>query len=188
MPQEHKHDVCPPSVAKWLNSPLRTLLESPKRLLKPYTQPGHTVVDLGCGGGIFSVVAAQLVGPKGRVVSVDMQAEMFDILGKLARKRGVADRITTHLCPPDGIGLEDVEADLVLTVHVIHETPDPIAFVTEAASLVKPGGYLLMLEPKGHASPEQINQAIRTAENAGLSPVKPLKNMSSAGMVFQRKV
>ena len=68
-------------------------------------QPGDTVVDLGCGGGFFSVALAKMVGEKGRVIAVDLQAEMLAITRDFASKKGVSNRITLHHCKENDIGL-----------------------------------------------------------------------------------
>ena len=63
--------VCPPSVVRWLNNPLRKLIQNPWKIMGEYVSTGDTVVDLGCGGGFFAVALAEMVGESGRVIAVD---------------------------------------------------------------------------------------------------------------------
>ena len=81
------HHVCPWIVQYILALPLRKLSESPDSIVGPYVQPGMTVVDPGCGFGFFSIPMAKMVGPKGRVVSVDLEPRAIERLKKKAAKR-----------------------------------------------------------------------------------------------------
>ena len=59
-------------------------------------QPSMTVMDVGSGMGVFSIAMAKMVGDKGRMIAVDLQQEMLDVLRKRAKTQGVSDRIQTH--------------------------------------------------------------------------------------------
>ena len=54
-------------------------------------QPGETVADLGCGGGIDTILAAQEVAPQGRAIGLDMLPEMLEVAAQHAREAGVAN-------------------------------------------------------------------------------------------------
>ena len=69
-----------------LAKPIRYLFETPTRLLKTYVKHGMTVLDVGCGAGYYSLGMARSVGPEGRVVSVDTQAEAIATLRKKAEQ------------------------------------------------------------------------------------------------------
>ena len=69
--------VCPWWVGYLLASPLRRWGQDPKTILAPYVRPGMIVLDVGCGCGLDAFVAAGLVGPDGRVVGLDLTAEML---------------------------------------------------------------------------------------------------------------
>jgi len=78
MVEEAMGRVCPPKHVKWLNNPLRKLIQNPKNIMGEYVSPGDTVIDLGCGGGYFTVALAKMVGDRGRVIAMDLQKEMLD--------------------------------------------------------------------------------------------------------------
>lgn len=180
----HADHICPPSVAKWLNSPVRTIFENPRRILRGLIREGQVAVDLGCGGGVFSAELARQVGRSGRVYAVDVQPEMLELTKKYLAKRKLLERVTLHQCQSQDIDLQDVEADLVIAIHMVHETPDPEALIRQASALLKPGGHLLVLEPKGHATPEQIAETIAFAKANGLKMVRELKSMGGSGGLF----
>ncbi len=182
-----QNHVCPPSVARWLNSPIRTFFENPKRLFGKLVKPGDVAVDLGCGGGVFSVALAKMVGPEGRVIAVDFQPVMLEMTRELAAKKGVLDRITLHRCEVNDLGLEEVAADCVLAIHVVHETPDAQHFVRQAAALVKPGGHLLLLEPYFHVSKADFEETRRAALESGLRRVETGGPLGSRSVLLVRE-
>ena len=75
------------------------------------------------------------------------------------QRRGLDAVVSTHRSTQEQIGLDHLngQADLVLTVHMIHETEQPEHFIGEAAALVKPGGHLLVAEPAGHVPPREFD-------------------------------
>ena len=104
-----------------------------------------TTMDFGCGMGMFSIAMAQLVGRKGRVIAVDLQQEMLDVLQKRATKAGVLDRIRTHRCEPNSIGLDE-PVDFALAFYSAHEVPDLRRLLGEVHSNLRPQGRLLVVE------------------------------------------
>ena len=104
-------------------------------------QPGETVVDLGCGAGFDTILAAQMVGSNGRVIGVDMtpvmlkkarrNAEMLD-LGNVDLREGYLEELP----------VADATADVVVSNGVINLCPDKATVLAEAFRVLKPGGRL----------------------------------------------
>jgi SAM-dependent methyltransferase len=104
-------------------------------------QPGERVVDVGSGAGFDSFVAAAQVGPKGRVVGVDMTTEM------LAKSRATAELLALdHVEFCDGLAerlpVEDGWADVVISNGVFNLCADKRAVFDEAWRVLRPGGVL----------------------------------------------
>jgi ubiquinone/menaquinone biosynthesis C-methylase UbiE len=165
------HAVCPWYLGYVLVNPLRKLFESPERLLRPLVRPGMTVLEPGCGMGYFSLPLARLVGPTGRVVCVDLQPKMLDGLRKRARRAGLLDRIEAVQCEPGDLRLQawTGRVDLALAIHVVHEVPDQASFLRQIHAALRPGGSLLVREPKGHVTPEQFEVTVKAARAAGFT-------------------
>ena len=165
------HRICPWYLGYLLASPVRRLLENPERMLRPYVRPGMTVLEPGSGMGFFSLPLARLVGSDGHVVCVDLQPRMVDGLRRRARKAGVLDRIETAVCSPDdlGIGKWAGRIDLALVIHVIHEVPDADRFLRQIHAALRPGGTLVIIEPKGHVTLAQFEQTLVAAEAVGFT-------------------
>ena len=113
--------VCPWWVGYLLVSPLRRLFHNPVTILGPHVNSGMTVVDIGCAMGFFSLPLAEMVGPGGRVVCVDLQERMMRPLNRRATKAGVSDRIETRVCRAHSLGLDDLNGkiDFALAFAVV---------------------------------------------------------------------
>ena len=168
------HHVCPWWMGFVIASPLRKLGENPETILGPLVEPGTTAVDIGSAMGFFSLPLARMVGDSGRVVCVDLQERMLKSLVKRARRKGLEDIIETRVATQETLGLEDLEgaADLALAIHVVHETAYPRSFLTQCHDVLRPGGKLLLLEPKGHVSEEDFETTRKLALDVGFSEVE----------------
>lgn len=158
--------VCPWWGGYFIDNPLRRLLHDPERIVGRYLRPGMTVMDVGCGMGWFTIPMAKMVGEQGQVIAVDLQPQMLDTLRRRAEKAGVAERIETHRCGPDRLGL-DLQADFVLAFAMVHEVPDQRRLLAEIHGCLKPSGKLLVAEPRLHVPGGAFGQTVTTAEELG---------------------
>ncbi|UCD50518.1 MAG: class I SAM-dependent methyltransferase [Phycisphaerales bacterium] len=163
-----KH-ICPVWMGYFLASGLRKLLHNPTKLIGPYVTPDMTVLDLGCAMGFFSLPMAEAVGPEGKVVCVDVQPRMLAILKRRAARVGLADRIETHVCRKDSIALDDRAGsfDFALAFAVLHEVADQEHTWDELAQLLKPNAHLLLAEPAGHVTEDEVEQSVSIARKHG---------------------
>jgi SAM-dependent methyltransferase len=110
---------------------------------------GKTVLDLGCGSGRDVYIASQLVGPKGKVIGVDMTAEQLDTAREYqpyhAEKFGY-DNVEFHLGLIEKLdeidSLEDGSVDIIISNCVINLCPDKEAVLRSCHRLLKEGGEL----------------------------------------------
>jgi len=167
--------VCPWWIGWLLASPVRRLFDGAAPLLDGLVRPGTTVLEPGPGMGYFSLKLARLVGPAGRVVCVDPQPKMIAGLEKRARRAGLAERVEALTCTLDHERLAPRAAtfDLAVAIYMVHEVPDKEAFLRRIATLLRPGGRLLIVEPKGHVTPAAFAATIALAEAAGLRALPP---------------
>jgi SAM-dependent methyltransferase len=121
---------------------------------------GETVLDLGCGGGLDAFLASQKVGPKGRVIGVDMTAEMVE-RAKANAKAGNYANIDLKLGEIDRLPLPDSSVDVVISNCVINHAPDKLAVFKEAYRVLKPNGriYVSDLVTAGKLSEETVRDA-----------------------------
>jgi ubiquinone/menaquinone biosynthesis C-methylase UbiE len=102
---------------------------------------GETVVDLGCGAGMDALMAAQMVGPSGRVVGIDMTTEMAAKARRNAAAMG-ATNVTVHQGYVEELPLPDGTVDVVISNGVIDLVPDKDAVFGEILRILKPGGRI----------------------------------------------
>jgi SAM-dependent methyltransferase len=104
-------------------------------------QPGEVVLDLGSGGGIDCFLAGKRVGETGRVIGVDMTAEMIDKARRNKAKIGSdGDNVEFRLGEIEHLPVADEEVDVVISNCVINLSPDKPQVLREAFRALKPGG------------------------------------------------
>ncbi len=105
-------------------------------------QPGETVVDLGCGGGLDVFLAAKRVAPNGRAIGIDMTPDMLALARRNAERlpSELAGCVAFHQATIDQMPLDDSSVDCVISNCVINLAPDKPAVLTEIARVLKPGG------------------------------------------------
>lgn len=167
------HHVCPWWFAYTFDNPLRKLFHKPETMLRDYVKQGMTVMDTGCGMGYFSLGMANLVGDTGKVIAVDLQQEMLDIMLKRASRKGLENRIVPHRAESDSINYPD-PVDFILAFWMVHEVPDPEKFFHEVAVILKPSTKFFYSEPAFHVSPKRYNGILAAAERSGLKKVRDL--------------
>lgn len=106
-------------------------------------KPGDVVVDLGSGAGFDCFLAAERVGPTGRVIGVDMTPEMLERARTLARQDGV-ENVEFRLGEIEALPVADTCADMVISNCVINLSPDKPRVFAEAFRVLKPGGVLMV--------------------------------------------
>ena len=109
----------------------------------PFSQgalnPGERVVDLGSGGGFDCFVAAEQVGPEGRVIGVDMTDEMLERSGAAARAMGLGN-VEFRQGVIEDLPVEDSWADVVISNGVINLCADKRRVFDEIMRVLRPGG------------------------------------------------
>ena len=177
--------VCPWWMAYTFDNWLRRLCYKPEAMFGSYVERGMTVMDVGCGMGFNAIGLARMVGDEGCVIAVDLQQEMLDVLQKRAKRAGVADRIRTHKCDADAIGLDDTVA-FVVAFWVVHEVPDAARLLREVYSCLSPNGRFLVAEPRFHVSDEALRETITVAEDIGLKVCDQPRIRFSKSVVFRK--
>ncbi|MGB7157662.1 MAG: class I SAM-dependent methyltransferase [Tepidisphaeraceae bacterium] len=180
--------------ADWLERPEREEEEKPELLVDSIElRPTDVVADIGAGTGYFTFRLAPKV-PRGKVLAVDIQQEMLDLLTANAKQRGVGNVepvLGTTLdpkLPKDGV-------DVVLMVDAYHEFDHPREMMQAVVSSLRPGGRIVLVEyraedPTVHIKPLHKMteaQAVREMAAAGLDHVETKHALPQQHLMIFRK-
>ena len=139
------------SDVSFLNRIGRDSEERPDSLVNALEIPfGASVAEVGSGTGYFTWRLAEKVGPKGRVLAIDVQQTMLDLTAETVKKHQLAD-VEFALGGKSDPRLPAASLDLVLVANAYHEFSDPEAMVTAVNRSLKPDGRLVVIEfAEGH--------------------------------------
>jgi arsenite methyltransferase len=104
---------------------------------------GETVIDLGSGGGLDCFLASKKVGPKGKVIGLDMTAEMLE-RARTNCKKGGYKNVEFRLGEIENMPVADNTADIIISNCVINLSPDKQHVFKEAYRVLKPKGRLMI--------------------------------------------
>ena len=109
-------------------------------------KPGERVLDVGCGTGVLTRLAAEIVGQEGRAVGIDVAPMMISI----AKENATREKIRTdfRVATIENLPFEDNSFDCVLSSLMIHHLPPDLKLtgLTEVYRVLKPGGRLLAVD------------------------------------------
>jgi cyclopropane fatty-acyl-phospholipid synthase-like methyltransferase len=171
MARKQADHLCPPWIGYLLLvNPLRRLHHTAESVLSPHVKAGMTVLEPGPGMGFFTLEAARLVGPSGRVIAVDLQPRMLEVLRRRVQRAGLLDRLETRLAEERDLRIQDLKGnvDFALVLAMAHEVPEPSRFFAQVSAALKPGGRMLLSEPAWHVAEKHFASLRAQAQEAGL--------------------
>lgn len=164
--------------ASWLERGSRDREEKPFQAVQALSlKPTDIVADIGAGTGFFSFPIAALV-PEGKVLAVDIQPEMLDILNLRKKEKNInnVEPVLGSVTDPN-LPLEKV--DLALMVDAYHEFEYPREMMAGIVKGLKPGGRVVLLEYRG----EDPFVFIKPLHKMTQTQVK--KEMAAVGLVWK---
>jgi ubiquinone/menaquinone biosynthesis C-methylase UbiE len=108
-------------------------------------EPGDTILDLGCGAGIDSILAARRTGSSGQVLALDFLPEMLERTVRSAREAGLGN-VEPIEGEMEAIPLADASVDVVISNGVVNLSPRKARVLAECARVLRPGGELCVAD------------------------------------------
>ncbi len=158
--------------AAWLNRPERIQEEMPDTVVENMNlEPNEVVADIGAGSGYFSFRIAAKV-PEGKVLAVDIQPEMLELIEAQMGQQGVTN-IEGVLGAVDNPNLPANSIDAAIMVDAYHEFSHPFEMIDGIYQALRPGGRIFLIEYRG--------------EDASV-PIRPLHKMTEEQVVREMSV
>ncbi|MBD2058007.1 class I SAM-dependent methyltransferase [Oculatella sp. FACHB-28] len=165
--------------AAWLERPSREWEERPAQLVDQLDlQPTDVVADIGAGTGFFSFRLSPLV-PQGKVLAVDIQPEMLDIIAFLKQEDQI-DNVEPVLGSATDPNLPAEGVDLVMMVDAYHEFEYPREMMEAIVRSLKPDGRVVLAEYRGE------NPLIPIKGLHKMTQRQVRKEMQAVGLVWQQ--
>ncbi len=118
---------------------------------------GSTVLDLGCGAGLDTLIAARRTGSAGRVIGIDFSGSMLDRARRAAQEAGL-ESIEFREGPAEHLPLKDGEIDVAIVSGIFNLNPHREAIFSELSRVVHRDGHvyaaeLILIEPVADSLP-----------------------------------
>jgi len=167
-----------------LDSKVRRFFFNPKKILKPYIRKNIVALDFGCGPGVFSIEIAELLEGTGKVISVDMQEGMLNIIKRKIEGKPIEKSIVLHRSTQEKVNITEY-LDFVLMFYVVHEVPSKENLFDELLPLVNKDGLLMIVEPK-LVSKKEFEKMIDKIMGYGFEKYDKPKITLSRGIVLRK--
>jgi len=117
-------------------------------------QPGWVVADFGCGAGFYTIPAAALAGPTGKVYAIDILDSKLAVTLSSARQEGLKN-VFAHKVDLDKplIQIEEASCDLVIVASILHQVYSKESLIKNIYRILKTGGSVLVVDWKKEAAP-----------------------------------
>lgn len=156
---------CPFALSWIVDNPIRRW-DVKNALPRAGLRPGEKVLELGPGPGAFTIPAARLVGPQGKIIAVDIQPQMIEKVRARLLTEGLTN-VETHVASGYQLPLDDESIDRAYLITVLPEVPDPVRCLKEIHRVLKPGGIVSMTEEFFDPDYPRRSTTIAWAEAAG---------------------
>lgn len=107
--------------------------------------PGATVLDLGCGAGLDSLIAARRVGPTGKIIGIDFSEAMLVRARQAAAEAGI-NNVEFRQADAENLSLDDASIDVALVNGIFNLNPARDCIFSELARVVRPDGAIYAAE------------------------------------------
>lgn len=136
----------PQWMANAIDNPLRRKIQPPRETaIRHGIQPGMSVLEVGPGNGTYTLAAAQVIGPQGKLVSIDIEPKMIARVNQKIAAEGITN-IDARVADVYELPFENQSFDMIYMITVINEIPDIPRALKEFHRVLRPSGKLVFSE------------------------------------------
>lgn len=136
----------PQFLANVIDNPLRRKIQPPEITgFRHGIKSGMSVLEVGPGNGRYTVEAAKIVGPNGRITTIDIENKMIERVKQRIKKESIAN-INTEVANVYNLPYQDNSFDLIYMIAVFNEIPEQGKALKEFHRVLKPNGLLVFSE------------------------------------------
>ena len=165
-------------MAKMFNNMAKDPFYKSEEIIKALNiKKGFHIIDIGAGGGFYSLKFAQLVGSEGKVYSIDLQDDFINYIQQQAQEKGLQNIDTLKLSEKEIIKNKVIprnSIDLIFMRNVVHHLSDRMTYISALKNYLKPDGKIAIIDytpegnakgygPPGHfVDPKKLKEEIKT--------------------------
>lgn len=177
----------PAFMADVIDNPLRRKIQPPDGTAARHgIRPGMTVLDIGPGNGTYTLAAAQLAGPDGRVYAIDIEPRMIERVRRRADEARVSN-IEARVADVYDLPFPDEKFDVITMISVLGEIPRPEKALAECRRVLKPHGTLAFGELLPDPDFKRPATLRREVEAAGFRYKEHHGNLLVYSMLFEKE-
>lgn len=170
--------------ANWLERSNREEEEKLSLLVRELKlKPGMVVADIGAGSGVISLMMAREVGETGKVIAVDIQQDMLDLLSDKILNKDIKN-VELVLATEMSSNLKPESVDLAIMVDVYHEFAYPYETMLDLSKAIKPGGRVAFVEYRR----EDPKVLIKPVHKMSEAQVKKEINQPEFGLTWKETI
>jgi ubiquinone/menaquinone biosynthesis C-methylase UbiE len=135
----------PLNAAKWLDTHHRSKIEEREQMIRDLQlRKGSFIIDAGCGPGLWTPLLARAIGPGGRILGVDVSAEVLVTAQQYSKNKWYRQQVQYELAPLEQLPTQPGKADVIFSANVSQYLPRPVATFAAMGPYLKHGGRLVI--------------------------------------------
>ncbi len=181
----HKFPM-PEFLANFIDNPLRRKIQPPSQMpLRHGIEPGMTVLEVGPGNGRYTLETARRVGPRGKVVAIDIEPKMIERVQRRAQMEGVLN-VKAKVANVYELPFETGSFDAIYLITVISEIPEPSRALREFYRVLSPSGTVAFSELLTDPDYPLAQTLVRLAQDTRFRLKRKLGSFFSYTLVFEK--
>ena len=154
----------PQWMANLIDNPFRRKIQPPRETaIRHGIEPGMRVLEVGPGNGTYTVAAAQVLGPQGELVTIDIEPKMIDRVNQKIAAKGLTN-IDARVANVYDLPFDDQSFDMIYMITVINEIPDIPGALLEFHRVLKPGAVAYIGRGFARDFPVETAKKIRSKQ------------------------